>query len=140
METDEAKAKTRDWFERVWNQLDRSAVGEMMHDEAEVMGLGPTAVGPSGFLEVHKRFSAAYGQIHVSIVDLVGERNEVAGHGRFSAVHLASQTEVDFLFSFAGEFSDGKLIWVRNVVDYTSLMGQLNLLDPKRFDLIFEAP
>lgn len=131
---------TESWFERVWNQHDRSAVADLMHEDCEVLGLGNTVAGPSGFLKIYESFVAAFDQIHVDIVDLVAEGEEVAGHARFAARHLRSGKEVDLIFSFSSQFKDGQLRRVRNVVDHTSLMAQLDLLEPERMQLIFETP
>ena len=136
----EVKGMIREWFERVWNQLDLTAVDELMHAQGEILGLGNTVVGRSGFKEVHHSFTASFDQIHVEVVDLVAEGNEVAGHSRFAARHRQSGREVDFMFSLHGLYEDGFLRKVRNVLDYTSLMAQLNLLEPERMQMIFDAP
>ena len=136
----EVKEKTREWFDRVWNRLDLSVVDELMREDCEVLGLGNSVVGRAGFRSVHESFTAAFDQIHVEVIDFVAEGNEVAGHARFSARHRQSGREVDLMFSFYGCYEEGCLRRVRNVVDYTSLMAQMNLLEPEKMKLIFEAP
>ncbi|MDF1824964.1 MAG: ester cyclase [Verrucomicrobiales bacterium] len=135
-----AKQLTGIWFDRVWNGMDRSAVGELMHAGCEVLGLGNTVVGPAGFLRIHESFKNAFDQIYVDVVDLVSEGDEVAGHARFAARHRFSGKEVDLIFSFSARFAEGKLIRVRNVIDYTSLLAQLDLLEPEKLKAVFESP
>lgn len=130
---------TREWFDRLWNQLDVTVMDEWMHEECEVLGLGNTVVGRAGLRQVHESFTAAFDQIHVEVVDLVSDGKKVAGHARFAARHRQSEREVDFLFSLYGEFEEGQFRRVRNVVDYVSLMSQLNVLEPERMQMIFEG-
>jgi predicted ester cyclase len=134
-----AKELTREWFDRVWNHLDRSAIEELMDPECEILGLTATVRGPRGFLSVHESFTKAFDQIHVELVELVAEENEVAGHARFGARHRESQRQVDMMFSFSGKFENGRLKQVHHVVDYTSLLAQLNLFDPRRIGVVFSS-
>jgi predicted ester cyclase len=137
MET--SKELTREWFERVWNQLDEGAVMELMHPEGEALGLGTSVVGREGFIEYHRAFRRGFDQIRIEIVDLVAEADSVAGHARFSGLHRVSGREVDIFLSFAGRFENGKLRWVRNVVDFTALLSQVGTLDPRAVNLLFES-
>ncbi|MEM7603012.1 MAG: ester cyclase [Verrucomicrobiota bacterium] len=139
-EAPELKQITMEWFERLWNQLDLTVVDQWMREDCEVLGLGNTVVGRSGLKQVHESFTSAFDQIHVEVVELVVDGAEVAGHARFAARHRQSEREVDFMFSLYGVFEDGGFRRVRNVVDYTSLMSQLNLLEPQRMQMMFEAP
>lgn len=134
-----SKELTRQWFERVWNQLDEGAVMELMHPDGEILGLGTTVVGRDGFLGYHRAFRRGFDQIRIEIVDLVAEGASVAGHARFSALHRITGREVDVFLSFAGRFEDGKLRWVRNVVDFTALLSQVGTLDPRAVNLLFES-
>jgi predicted ester cyclase len=134
------KQLAKSWLERVWNQNDLSAVAELMHEECEVLGLRNSVVGPTGFLKIHESFTAAFDQIHVEVVDLVAEGEEVAGHARFAARHRLSGKEVDLIFSFSGSFEAGQLRRVRNVIDYTSMLAQLDLLEPDKMRAVFERP
>lgn len=133
------KELTHQWFERVWNQLDEGAVMELMHPDGEILGLGTTVVGREGFIGYHRAFRRGFDQIRIEIVDLVAEDTAVAGHARFSAIHRGSGREVDIFLSFAGRFEDGKLRWVRNVVDFTALLSQIGTLDPRAVGLLFES-
>jgi ketosteroid isomerase-like protein len=128
----------REWFERVWNQGDEAAIFELMHPEGEILGLGTTVMGREVFAGYHRAFRRGFSEILIEIVDLVGEDEAVAGHARFSAVHGESGREVDIFLSFAGRFEDGKLRWVRNVVDFTALLSQVGSIDPRAVNLLFE--
>lgn len=134
-----SKELTRQWFERVWNQLDEGAVMELMYPDGEILGLGTTVLGREGFLIYHRAFRCGFDQIRIEIVDLVAEDASVAGHARFSAVHRVTGREVDIFLSFAVRFEDGKLRWMRHVVDFTALLSQVGTLDPRAVNLLFES-
>jgi len=133
------KDLTHQWFERVWNQLDETAILELMHPDGEILGLGTTVVGREGFRGYHRAFRRGFDQIRIEIVDIVAEEHSVAGHSRFSALHRESGREVDIFLSFAGRFEDGKLRWMRHVVDFTALLSQVGTLDPRSVNLLLES-
>ena len=125
------------WFDRVWNEGEKSAVGELMSAEAEVLGLGTSVMNAAAFTETLLAYHRSFDQVLVEVVDLVFGEDEGAGHARFSAMHRASGREVDVLFSFSVRFEDGRIIWLRHVVDFTALLSQIGTLDPRAVGLIF---
>ena len=127
------------WFDRVWNRLDEKAVHDLMSENGEILGLGTTVVGREGFIGILRLYQAAFDQIHLEVVDLVGDASSVAGHARFSAIHRQSAREVDVLYSFAARCEGDQLIWIRHVVDFAALLSQIGTLDPRAVNLIFEA-
>ena len=131
------EARIRTWFERTWNDGEKSAVEELMSNEAEVLGLGTSVMNPTAFIETQRAFHQTFDQILVEVVDLVCGEDEGAGHARFSALHRASGREVDVLFSFAVRFEEGRIIWLRHVFDFTALLSQIGTLDPRAVGLIF---
>jgi len=133
----DTEARIQTWFKRAWNEGEKSAVGELMSTEAEVLGLGTSVMNPTAFIETQRAFHQSFDQILVEVVDLVCGEDEGAGHARFSALHRASGREVDVLFSFAVRFEDGRIIWLRHVFDFTALLSQLGTLDPRAVGLIF---
>ena len=137
MTSEDCKQLVRDWFERVWNQLDPAAIDELMSPDCEMLGLGQTVLGPEGFKAIQSQYSSAFDQIHVEPVELVGEDTIVAGTGRFSAKHKTSGLEVDFFFGYSAKCANGQVVWVRNVVDNASMLAQLHLLDESSFTSAF---
>lgn len=128
---------TREWFERVWNRGEERAVQELMSGKAEILGLGTSVTNPEGFVRIHRAFRGAFQQILVEVADIVCDEMAVAGHARFTAMHRASGCEVDVLFSFAGRFEEGQVIWLRHVFDFTALLSQIGTLDPRAVNLLF---
>lgn len=105
-----------------------------------MLGFGNTVLGRAGFKRVHGSFVEAFEGIGVTWIDLIAEGAEVAGHARFTARHRASGREVDFLFSFSALIEDGRFRRIRQVMDYTSLLDQLQLLEPEKMKLVFAPP
>ena len=134
------KARTEEWFRRVWTEGDLSAIDELMDPGCEIVGLGIGAIGPEGFRAVHGAFHRGFSEIRVEPLELVEEGDMVSGHARFCAVHRNTGREVDMIFSLSGRFEKGRLVWIRNVVDHLSLMAQLKLFDPARIEVLFEGP
>ncbi len=133
----DTKARILTWFERAWNEGGKSAVGELMSAEAEVLGLGTAVMNAVAFGENLRSFHQTFDQIRVEVVDLVSGEDEGAGHARFSARHGVSGREVDVLFSFSVRFEDGRIIWLRHVFDFSALLAQLGTFDPRAVGLIF---
>lgn len=125
------------WFDRAWNEGEKSAVGELLSAEAEVLGLGTSVMNAAAFIETLLAYHRSFDQVLVEVVDLVCGEDEGAGHARFSARHRVSGREVDVLFSFAVRFEDGRIVWLRHVFDFTALLSQLGTLDPRAVGLIF---
>ncbi|MEQ1840903.1 MAG: nuclear transport factor 2 family protein, partial [Verrucomicrobiales bacterium] len=106
------EARILTWFDRAWNEGEKSAVEELMSAEAEVLGLGTSVMNAAAFTETLRAYHQSFDQVLVEVVDLVCGGDEGAGHARFSARHRASGREVDFLFSFSVRFEDGRIVWL----------------------------
>lgn len=132
-------AAIRDWFERVWNQLDEGAIEEMMAEDCEVLGVSAMPVNREQYVEFYRTVRSAFDEIRMEIADVVVEEDAAAGHVRFSGKHRDSGKEVDFVFSFAARLEEGRFVWVRNVVDYSLLLYQLGDFDLAAIERVFES-
>src|SRR6266545_142193 len=58
------EAVARDWFERIWNQGNESAIDELLAVDARMHGLptpdGKPVVGPQGFKPFFRRLHSAF--------------------------------------------------------------------------------
>jgi predicted ester cyclase len=75
------KALAQRWFEEVWNQGKESTIDELFHPQGKAYGFPePHSVltGPEAFKTIHRQFHSAFGDIHITIDDLVAEGELVA--------------------------------------------------------------
>ncbi len=131
---------TRRWVEGIWSPSNRQNAIDSIDPECEFLGWGKGVQGKLGWLETVAKFEDVFDPILVTVVDVVGSDGQGSGHARFAARHRASQRETDVFFSFFLRWDNEMLTWSRSILDTASLLAQLNLLDLKRWDIVFEAP
>ena len=70
----------QEWFRRVWNEGDASAIDELMAPDAVAYGLGgDTPVrGPKEFRRFHAEFNRAFEGIHIEVVHEVVQGDMVS--------------------------------------------------------------
>lgn len=69
------------WFEEVWNKRDLSAIPRMFHMSGKAHGFpepGAVSQGPEEFARHAKAFQDGFGDLHVSVDDLIAEGDKVA--------------------------------------------------------------
>jgi predicted ester cyclase len=77
----ENKALAQRWFEEVWNQGKESTIDELFHPQGKAYGFPePHSIltGPEAFKTIHRQFHSAFGNIHITIDDLVADGDLVA--------------------------------------------------------------
>ncbi|MBB5339970.1 ester cyclase [Tunturiibacter gelidoferens] len=75
------KALAQRWFEEVWNQGKESTIDELFHPQGKGYGFPEPhsiLIGPEAFKAIHRQFHSAFGDIHITIDDLVAEGDRVA--------------------------------------------------------------
>jgi predicted ester cyclase len=75
------------WFEQVWNQGQRQAIGEMIAPDAVLHEGGSDSVGPEGFYPFYDRMVAAFSEIHVTVEDTIAENDKLCVRWSFRAKH-----------------------------------------------------
>jgi predicted ester cyclase len=78
------------WFEEVWNQQRRDAIGEMLADGAPVHEGGITVHGPEGFYAFFDRMQAAFSNIHVTVKETLAEGDKVCVRWSCSLKHTGA--------------------------------------------------
>jgi predicted ester cyclase len=84
------KQLARRWFEEVWNQGSESAINELFHPQGRAYGFpepDSVLIGPEGFKDIHRQFHRAFGNIHITLDDLVAEGDRVAIRWTCSMIH-----------------------------------------------------
>ena len=76
-----AKQLARRWFDEVWNQRDAAAINRFFAKDGVAHGLGPNGedlIGPAGFQAFHQAFLGGFGDLQITIDDLIEEDDRVA--------------------------------------------------------------
>lgn len=126
----------RTWFQRVWNELDASAIDELFAEDGEAYGIhGETIAGPDGFREFHAAFRAVFDDIAIEVVKEVACGDESAVRCRATMVHRATRAPVvmtgTVFFAFRGE----QIHRAWNHWDFLGLLESMQLMPPRSFEL-----
>ena len=77
----------RRWFEQVWNQGRREAIGEMLAPDAALHDGGIDSTGPAGFYAFFDRMIATFSEVHVSLDDSIADADKIWTRWSFTAKH-----------------------------------------------------
>jgi steroid delta-isomerase-like uncharacterized protein len=79
------------WFQRVWNEQDASAIFELMAPDAVGhLEDGQIAKGPEGFREFQSTLLTLFPNISVKILDIIEEGEKVVTRWEASGTHQGS--------------------------------------------------
>jgi len=129
------KKLIREWFERVWNQRDESAIDELFAADGKAHNFpetGGALTGPEGFKTVYRNFCGAFPDLHVTVEDVISEGDRVAGHFTVTMTHLGDHLGIPSTGKKAylpGStfciIRDGKIAEGWNFIDMEHLFRQL---------------
>ena len=133
---DDAKAIVHEWFERVWNRGEASAIDELLADDARIHGLkgpdGSDVGGPAEFHRMHTGFRAAFPDIRIEVDDCVAEGEKVAFRCRVLGTHAgpglgceATGCGVEFMGMGIVRVRDGKIVEAWNTFDFLDMNEQI---------------
>jgi predicted SnoaL-like aldol condensation-catalyzing enzyme len=87
----------REWFRRVWNQLDADAIDELFAPDGVAHWLDAEPVrGPAAFREFHRALSSSFRDIHVEVVREIQVGDLVAFQAEVRLVPVGQETPVTF--------------------------------------------
>jgi len=129
----------REWFEQVWNQQDATAIERLMAPNAVVHDLptptGAPMQGPGGFKPFHRKFLAAFPDIHVDVLRTIVEGDHVAVHCRVTATHhgdalgiAATGRQATISGIAIARVENDQMVEAWNCFDFLSLYQQLGLV------------
>lgn len=75
------------WFEQVWNQGRREAIGEMIAPDAVVHDGGIVTSGPSAFYQFFDRMATAFSETHIDVEDTIAEGDKLCVRWSCTAKH-----------------------------------------------------
>lgn len=126
---------TRTWMSRVWNQMESSAIDELLAADAPVHGLGETPlIGPAGFHEFHSAFAGAFADIQITVEDQVVEGDKVASRWSGTMTHRGTGTGVTAGGMVVLVVRDGMIREAWNAADFVPMLIELGFLPPDALD------
>ena len=119
-----------DWFERIWNKGDTSALDDYLAPDGVIEGIDAEPVtGPDEFRTFRARLVTAIDNLHIEIIDAIESGDKVCGHFVVTGVHRATGKNVRFTSHYFGTVKDGKIVHAANDVDYLGLLIQIGAID-----------
>ena len=126
-----AESVPRQWFRRVWNELDAGAIDELLAPDGVAHGLGAEPIrGPRGFHEFHRAFVSSFGGIHVEVLHEVIEGDLAVVRCVVSAMPAGRAERARFEGFALFRLSGGRIVEGWNTWDFAGLMEQLAILPP----------
>ena len=134
--TEKGRTIAHEWFERVWNQADASAIDELLAEDAVVHGLatveGAEMRGPAGFKGIHDAFLDAFPDLNIEVEDCVEDgarlafRCVVRGTHRGGGLGIApTGRAVEFGGMGFLRVEGGKILEAWNTFDFQRMHDQL---------------
>jgi hypothetical protein len=122
MPTVASESFNQQWFRRVWNSLESSAIDELMAPECVVHGLAaePTT-GPAPFHDVHFAFTQAFRDIHIEVLREVSNGATHAAHCRVTMISRRDGRFVEFHGCPMIRVVDGRMVEAWNTWDFLRL-------------------
>ncbi len=121
---------TKTWMERVWNQLDTTAIDELIADEHTSYGAGDPIEGRSGWHAFHAAFTAAFADIQMNVEDQVVSGDKVASRWQGTMVHRASGKPVTLSGMLILRVAKGQVVEGWNTIDFLPMLSVLGLVSP----------
>jgi predicted SnoaL-like aldol condensation-catalyzing enzyme len=114
------------WFEEIWNNGDDSLIDDLIGPNCRAYGLTPEGTyGPEGFRKFYNEFRSQYKDIHVTILNVIREKDYEVALCDCKAIHIDSGKHVHFTGTtmFRNEF--GKIAESWNHYDFLSMYLQV---------------
>ena len=125
----------RRWFEEVWNQRRREAIGEMMIPDAVIHDGGTVARGSKVFGEFFDRMTSAFPNLHVLVEDTISEGEMLCVRWSSTGKHSGQGLGIDptgITIDITGisimRVSDGKFVEAWQNWDMLGMMQQLKAI------------
>ncbi len=123
------------WFDRVWNQLDESAIDELFASDGVAHGVGPDIHGPADFHLFHTAFTAAFENIHVDILDQLVDGDRVMVRAHMTMTHRASGKDVVLEGTVLLRVVNGQIVQGWNYFNFADFLAQLGLIPDNALEL-----
>ena len=133
---DPSESLGHEWFRRVWNELDRSAIDQLFAAEGVARGLGETPIqGPHGFHQFHRSFTDAFRNIRVEVLHEVQQGDMAALYCRVSLAPRGKPDPICFEGCSFIRSHDRQIVEAWNTWDFLSLVQGMGALPPNALGL-----
>lgn len=127
----------KEWFRRVWNEEDASAIDELFAEDGEAYGIyGEVMKGPKNFRMFHSAFCQMLHDIRIEVVDEVENGDKLAIRCEGSATLAATGQSVPLTGTVIAEVRDRQLVRAWNNWDFVGLMEAAGVLPTRCFELL----
>ena len=130
-----------EWFERVWNKHERTAIFELISDDCKIGGLPPSDLTPKeAFAAFHDMILAAFDRFRITPEIWAENDKLVVGQGRVQGLHRATYREVDFRFGYRALWVDGRIAEADNIIEWQTALSQTGIDSDSSMEQLFRAP
>jgi len=112
------------WFNKVWNNEDETAIDELFAEDAIAHGLTEEP-GTAAFKAFYNNFKNQFSNIHVEVHDVLSEGDMEASRCKVKAIEKASGKPVEFSGVCITRIKDGKIAEAWNHYDFLNMYQQL---------------
>ncbi|MCP4941829.1 MAG: ester cyclase [Planctomycetaceae bacterium] len=124
-----------DWYQRVWNEGDETAIDKMFMEGTKARGLGSqTRIGPEGFKEFHAYFFQLMKDFDVKVDQSMEQDDWIHALCTLYAKKREGGEPVSMTGSVTVRIAEGQLAEAYNHWDFMGLYQQLGLMPPDAFD------
>ncbi|TCL09529.1 ketosteroid isomerase-like protein [Shimia isoporae] len=126
----------KDWFQRVWIDMDLDAVDEYFEPDTEAEGLLPDfGIGPNDFKVFVPMCRALLESLEVHVDKVLEEGNWVSAITSMRAVNPTTGQPFAAHGQLFCRFKEDKIVEAYNAFDYLSFFTQLGYLPPQSLEL-----
>jgi len=134
MKSENAESLLSQWFRRVWNEEDASAIEELAAPDLQSHGLVKTIVGAAVWKkEFYEPMRATFDSINVEIVEEVACGDRIIGRMVATSVPKATGQETKMHGVCWLRIADGKIAEAWDVWDFLGLLESMKLLPSECF-------
>ena len=117
------------WFDRVWNSKDPSAIDDLMDISAAAQGLGASLqTGPVDFRNFWEAMYEHFAEIQITLDKIIEQGEWASAHFTVTGESPSQDAPVVFTGQSIIRAEDGKIAEAYNAVDFMSMFEQLDLL------------
>jgi ketosteroid isomerase-like protein len=136
MKTENSESLLSQWFRRVWNEEDASAIGELAAPDMTSHGLVATIVGAEAWRkEFYEPMRASFDSINVKVIEEIAAGDRIFARLVATQVPGATGEPTTMNGMCLVRIADGKIAEAWDVWDFLGLMESMKVMPPASFGL-----
>ena len=130
----------REWFRRVWNDLDANAIDELAAADCVFHGLDDEPIiGPAGFRAFHEHFAGAFREISVTVLHEVTSGDMVGLFAEVEAIPPGRHARVSFQGAAFARVRGRQLIESWDCWDFLGLLESMEVLPQQSLGIALQG-